>query len=99
MCSLSKDLMSAQKLYLHEIMTDHLELFVFRLERQREDVLRRRLIRSDIVAMIMVEGTRLNSSRIYTPTRRESYCSKTAKRGQEREARVKDEHNHDKRVK
>jgi hypothetical protein len=82
-------------------MTHHLELFGFRLERQREDVLRRRLIglRSDIVTMIMVEGTRLNSSRIYTPTRRERYCGKTAKRGQKREASVKYEHNHDKRVK
>ena len=102
MCSLSKNLMSAKKLYFHEIMTHHLKLFGFRLERQRKDVLRGRSIRSDIVAMVMpvmVEGTRLNGSRINTPTRRESHCSKTAECGQERETRVKDEHNHDKCVK
>ena len=51
------------------------------------------------MAMMMVEGTRLDSSCIYTPTRGESYCGKTAERGQEREARVKDDHNHDKCVK
>lgn len=44
------------------------------------------------MVMTMV-GTRLNSSRTDTPARRESYCSKTAERGKEHEASVKDEHN------
>lgn len=74
-------------------MTYHLELFCFRLERQREDILRGRLIRSDIMAMIMIEKTRLNGSRSDTPTRRESNRSQAAESGQERKARIKNEHN------
>ena len=86
-------------MYHHEVMTHHLELFGFRLERQREDVLRGRLTRGDIMAMIMVEGTILNSSSTNTPARRETHCSKTAERDQEREASVKDEHSYEKCVK
>jgi len=79
-------------------MTHHLGLFCLRLERQREDILRGRSIRSDIMAVAMVEGTSLNCRRTNMPTRRESQSSKTAERGQEREASVRDGHNYEKCV-